>query len=934
MYDVPHFAFQAIGHSLLALAFGAAIMVAASLVAERILTRAAMRRVLWQATLVGLCVLVAFELTGANHALSSFFAPLSRPAASNIDSQATPAYPDDSRHGESVEPAPALPSAGYDLPAISAFHTSPLLFDNEDLAYLEPLSLPDDPGRVLSVTSPFIPRQTHAESDSLAQPVRNRLSMGSYRRQTVGNVASPARASVLHHALASVATVPKPSPDGAATRGLMLLWLGGACLIGGRALFARARLIQLRRQWWRNDDPELERLVEDLRCRIGMKQTVRIRVAKGLTAPVAFGILRPTILVPNDFTKRFSAIQQQVILAHELAHLAGSDPSWLLAGELIAALLWWHPLAHVARFRLLAASEQAADEASVFVPDGPDVLAECLVKLGRRLSGKPRLGWMAAEGSGLRSGLARRVQQLLKLSDRPAPHVTRRVPAASKPVAIMLLMVLTISCTLWARPKTSYAKGEEAMNVLKGSWRQSLAAVALTALLGPLTTDASGEESPDQPPKPAQLEDGSPVDQLLLAERGDRERGDRERGDRETGDREARERREGDRGREHREQEARERADRGREEHRERRTEESEELRQRSEEIEREKAELQRDAEARARELETESRKIQEQREEIAREIKEIQEHLAKRKKTLAVEAEGDEKEEAHEALEIEIDAIAGQLEWTQKYFERLTGRAEQLTRELGEHRANAQRRMAELGRESAEVRTQLARLEAARRGNPERAEIMKRIGELTREIGKLQRAGKHEEVQRLQAEMGELHSRLAGPRDRDRPEGREHARREGEERLAQMEREFDELRESGQHERAERLEVEIHTLRRRLAVPRGGDHPGPPPELQAKIEHLRVAVENLRAAGIHDQAEQIAEQIERITREHAPVPPERRDPRARPRGPRDEGRPEPGGEVAVHLRGEIEQLRRENEELRNMMQELREAMNELRERR
>ena len=87
-------------------------------------------------------------------------------------------------------------------------------------------------------------------------------------------------------------------------------------------------------------------------------------------------------------------------------------------------------------------------------------------------------------------------------------------------------------------------------------------------------------------------------------------------------------------------------------------------------------------------------------------------------------------------------------------------------------------------------------------------------------------------------------------------------------------------------------------------------------------------------AAGLHDQAEQIAQQIDRIMREHAPGPPERRDPDARP--PR-EGRPEPGHEIVGQLRGEIEQLRRENEEMRRMMQEIREAqerfMKELRER-
>ena len=934
MYDVPSFAFSTFGYLLLTLALGVTTMVVAAFGAERFLAQGAMRRVLWQAVLLGFGGLLVFELTGAGQAVSGLLV-LGNPAeviqgearpgdagTGNVGDDASvgfqKTYPGDFTPGTSTSvDCRDFPRFAVPLEERALLVTNPLAYDEFVASPMDAEAMFEGPTTLLceSVVSPMLGHETADEPLAANPAVPGQVALGS------------------------PSNVPK-----LAAWGLVVLWFGGVCFFVGRATLVRLRLNRLRSQWRSGEDHELDRLVVDLRRRIGMKQVVRICVAEELPTPVAFGVRRPTVLVPSDFTKRFSGAQQQVILAHELAHLAGADPAWLLAGELITALLWWHPLVHVARLRLLAASEQAADEASVLVPDGPDVLADCLVKLGRRFSGKPRLGWMAAEGSGLRSGLARRVQRLLKLSDRPVARVTRRVPAASKPVAVVLLMVLTISCTLWVRPKTTYAKGEEAMNMLRGSWRQSLAAVALTALLGPAATDAVADEAPDQPPKPAQLEDGSPVDQVLLADRGDRERGDRERGDRE-----ARERREGDRGREHREQEgrehrergerdrdaeprqreARERADRGREEHRVRRTEESEELRQRGEEIEREKAELQRDAEASARELETESRKIQEQREEIAREIKEIQEHLAKRKKKLAVEAEGDEEEEAHESLEIEIDAVAGQLKWAQKYFERLTGRAEQLTRELGEHRANAQRRMAELERASAEVRTQLARLEAARREDPERAEIMKRYGELGREIIELRRAGKHEEAERLLVETRELDARLGG-RDHER----ERAHRLLQERLPLIERELHKAREAGRHEVVEQLERHLQEVRQGMQTLREGDRPGPPPELQAKIEHLRVAMENLHAAGLHDQAEQIAKQIERITREDASRPPERYAPHARPRGPRDEGRPERGEEIAEHLRGEIEQLRRENEELRHMMQELREAMNELRERR
>jgi beta-lactamase regulating signal transducer with metallopeptidase domain len=935
MYDAPDFAFQAFGHALFALALGAALMVAATLVVERLMTQAAMRRVLWQATLAGLCALFAFELSGTSHALSSLFARSSHPTASKTDIQAAPANLDESLIPQTADSALVPPYALYDLPAISTSHAPPLFPNGEGHAYPEPAPFRTDSAKALSATLPSAPRQFLAEPALQGDTAQNRLPSRSYRRQTVGNVAPRVTSPARFQAPASVAAIPESNSESSAATILVLLWLVGTCALGGRAVVARVKLSRQRWQWHTSDEPNLEQLVESLSHRIGMKRTVRIRVTNGLPTPVAFGILRPTVLVPTDFTKRFSDAQQQVILAHELAHLAGSDPAWLFASELVTALMWWHPLAHVARRRLLAASEQAADEACVIVPGGPDVLAECLVKLGRRLTGKPRLGWVAAEGSGLRSGLARRVQQLLKLSDRPAHHVARRVPAASRSIAVVLLVVLTIFCTLWIHPKTSFAKGEETMNVLRGSWRQSLAAVALTAFLGSLSTDAAADESPDGPPKPAQLEDGSPVDQLLLVQRGERERGEREVREprerdrdaehREREGREHHERGERERDAEHRERGPRERAQREGEEHRERLAEEREELRQRAEEIEHEKAEFQRDAEQEARELEEGIRETQEEIEELERHFVELEETLDELRKKRAEEADDDhddgEEEDEDEELEEIDEAIADvceELEGAREEREELAERANELKREMRELQVNVRRRMAELDREFAVIRAQLSRMEVAGREDPERAEIMRRMGELEREIAELNRAGKHGEARELHAEIRELHARLAGPRDREP--------REGMERLEAMERELHELREAGRHERAEQLERELHELHRRVHAPRDGDRPGPSPELQARIDHLHVAMENLHAAGLHEQAEQIAQQIERLMHEH--------DPDARPP---HEGRPEPGHEIVGQLRGEIEQLRRENEEMRRMMQEIREAqerfMKELRER-
>ncbi|NLS92297.1 MAG: hypothetical protein GXX96_08975 [Planctomycetaceae bacterium] len=816
MYNIFDSACSALGHTLLALAAGVAVMVLVALVAERLLAGAAARRVLWQAVAVGMGILLAFELTGMGSAVSafSFLSNDRREVVSSAQADTRPMATDPS----------GMPATADRLPDMDGMGECS---SNElwEPAWVE---VPCD-------SLPSLAEDDVAETGKFfAGPP----SVDEQLCKTAGMPVSPCG----EHSLATAedgadATEPIGSAVARDRLPASVVWfLAAAWLVGGgwclgRTLVARTKLQRLQRQWQQLDAPDVVELIGELGPRIGVSRSVRVLAVEGIPAPVAFGMLRPAVLVPADFAGRFSRSQQQVILAHELAHLAASDPAWLLASELTTALFWWHPAAHLAHRRLLAASEQAADEASLLVPGGPDVLADCLVKLGRRLSGRPRFGWVAAEGSGLRSGLARRVQRLLKLGDRPTPLKAERIPVAVKPIAVLLLLVLTISCTLWAHPKASFAKGEESMNVLTMSWRQSLAAATLTAFLTPLAGQAA-DDAPPTPPKPAQLEEGSPADQLLVVQRGEREnreaevRGDRERGEREgRGDRERGPR---DRDVEHREQGERERGERpeGR----------VDELRRRVEELEREKAECREQMERGVREVEEVTRKTQEEREGNIRHIAELEGQLAKLKQELKEEAEEEENEEEGkkelEELEKDIGRVSEELEKAREVRTELSKRAEDTRRATAEQRQNLVRRLAALERELAEVRGQLGR----------------------------------------------------------------------------------------------------------LVPPRDGDRAGPPPELQVRIDHLRIALENLHAAGLHDQAEQIGQQIERLVGKFTPGPPEGRGPEAPPRGPRPEGRPEPGGEIIGRLRGEVEQLRRENEEIRRMMREIREAqerlMNELRERR
>jgi hypothetical protein len=237
-----------------------------------------------------------------------------------------------------------------------------------------------------------------------------------------------------------------------------------------------------------------------------VRRPIRVLVAEGLLAPVVFGSLRPAIAVPARFRRDFAPGQQEAVLAHEIAHLAGWDPVWQFLAGLACVLLWWQPLVWWSRRRLRATSEAVADEASLLVPDGPGLLAASLVAVGRRLLRSQRLGWISIEGDGFRSGLGRRVERLMELRSPGRGHGPGRVSGHgcgvfAKTLLTVAAALVAISCT--AQPQApSLDEGGTTMSVLRTSWRCSLAATALWALVGP-SSGTAADNPPSPPEKPA-----------------------------------------------------------------------------------------------------------------------------------------------------------------------------------------------------------------------------------------------------------------------------------------------------------------------------------------------------------------------------------------------------------------------------------------------
>lgn len=139
----------------------------------------------------------------------------------------------------------------------------------------------------------------------------------------------------------------------AATPWSCWLWLAGVAMLLLRLV---VQYLRLRRQ----GRPLPARLAAALQHALDGFDPRRLRLHPA--GPALLWAPRSLLLLPADFLERFDAGERRLVLRHELTHLRRGDALWSLVAELAFALLWFHPLAWLARSRFRLDQELACDE--------------------------------------------------------------------------------------------------------------------------------------------------------------------------------------------------------------------------------------------------------------------------------------------------------------------------------------------------------------------------------------------------------------------------------------------------------------------------------------------------------------------------------------------------------------------------------------------
>jgi beta-lactamase regulating signal transducer with metallopeptidase domain len=160
----------------------------------------------------------------------------------------------------------------------------------------------------------------------------------------------------------------------------------------------------------------------------------------GLAGPAAVGVLRPRVITPSDFGRRYSPREQFVVLAHEETHIVRHDTR---INALVAAarcVNWFNPMLHLLH-RFLRIDQELACDAQV-IAEHPKVrrsYAEAMLKT--QLATRPLpLGcyWLPAR--------AHPLAERIRLLSRTAPS------ARDQALGLTLLTALTLAVmgSAWA----------------------------------------------------------------------------------------------------------------------------------------------------------------------------------------------------------------------------------------------------------------------------------------------------------------------------------------------------------------------------------------------------------------------------------------------------------------------------------------------------
>ena len=173
-----------------------------------------------------------------------------------------------------------------------------------------------------------------------------------------------------------------------------------------------------------------------------IRRPIRLHGSAQILMPMAVGLSRPVILIPEDLSQHLTEKEFDQVLLHELAHMKRWDDWTNLLQKLAESIFFFFPAVLWIGRRLNLEREIACDEWVISKTGESRPYAICLTKLAELTikSGSPGLAPAMAVG---KKQISRRIRVLLNYEKRPLPGFS----SAGLVVSVAVLLAVLVQCS-------------------------------------------------------------------------------------------------------------------------------------------------------------------------------------------------------------------------------------------------------------------------------------------------------------------------------------------------------------------------------------------------------------------------------------------------------------------------------------------------------
>jgi len=267
---------------------------------------------------------------------------------------------------------------------------------------------------------------------------------------------------------------------------LLVVWGTGTVLFLFQMVLSVLSLSRLQRRAMSVADPTWNRALQSV---TGGDRPVALLVSDDVEVPLTWGIFSSVILLPRE-SDEWSHARRELVLRHELAHIARHDVSSQLLARVVRAVYWPNPLAWLAERNLRRECEQACDDAVIAAGVRPTRYAEELLAIVSELS--PRGLASLAPGLASRPSLELRLHALLDAR-------SKRRRATRLDAALTAVGVLSLALPLAAMKPVGRRVQRGALSVAREAGRVERGALSVAREAGRVERGALSAAGPAAP---------------------------------------------------------------------------------------------------------------------------------------------------------------------------------------------------------------------------------------------------------------------------------------------------------------------------------------------------------------------------------------------------------------------------------------------------